>query len=75
MKKKIMSLLLTTAMLAAALSGCGPKAPSSEAADSTSAGEVQTEAPAPEVQEDNTPTEEAAASRSPQCRRGRTHRL
>ena len=62
MEKKIMSLLLTTAMLAAALSGCGPKAPSSEAADSTSAGEVQTEAPAPEVQEDNTPTEEAAAS-------------
>lgn len=62
MEKKIMSLLLTTAMLAAALSGCGSKAPSSEAADSTSAGEVQTEAPAPEVQEDNTPTEEAAAS-------------
>ena len=62
MGKKIMSLLLTTAMLAAALSGCGSKAPSSEAADSTSAGEVQTEAPAPEVQEDNTPTEEAAAS-------------
>ena len=62
MKKKLISLLLTTAMLAAALSGCGSKAPSSEAAGSTSAGEVQTEAPAPEVQEDNTPAEEAAAS-------------
>ena len=62
MKKNLISLLLTTAMLAAALSGCGSKAPSSEAAGSTSAGEVQTEAPAPEVQEDNTPTEEAAAS-------------
>lgn len=49
-------------MLAAALSGCGSKAPSSEAAGSTSAGEVQTEAPAPEVQEDNTPAEEVAAS-------------
>lgn len=62
MKKKLISLLLTTAMLAAALSGCGSKAPSSEAAGSTSAGEVQTEAPAPEVQEDNTPAEEVAAS-------------
>ncbi len=62
MKKKLISLLLTTAMLAAALSGCGSKAPSSEAAGSTSAGEVQTEAPAPEVQEDNTPAEDAAAS-------------
>ena len=47
--------------------GCRPvrvrlQSPSSEAAGSTSAGEVQTEAPAPEVQEDNTPAEEAAAS-------------